>query len=182
MLCKNHNKEIAIDRCSICGNWFCEDCVIIDNIKASCNICRGEKTPNKKNVVIREVIEDTVKKTVTDDENKVVDKKVIVKPLSANAARRPRKIISNGESVNIDDHTEIFKHNAKIKNQIIKSNNNNYSVSKYNNYELKKAISSLGTGLIVVFIGSSLGIGVVSIVGFVLIARAIIDIMSSKNY
>ncbi|MFV0504694.1 MAG: hypothetical protein ACK5LT_12130 [Lachnospirales bacterium] len=55
MLCKNHNKEIAIEKCNSCGHWYCDDCVkIIDN-KAICNHCLGEVTPNKETEKEKEI-------------------------------------------------------------------------------------------------------------------------------
>lgn len=45
MICKNHNNEIAIEKCSSCGRWFCDACVTIVDNKALCNHCQGKKTP-----------------------------------------------------------------------------------------------------------------------------------------
>lgn len=45
MICSNHKNEIAIEKCSSCGRWFCDACVTVVDNRVLCNHCKGEKTP-----------------------------------------------------------------------------------------------------------------------------------------
>lgn len=97
MICKNHKNEIAIEKCSSCGHWYCDECVTVVDNKAICNHCSGKKTPIignglKENIIkgkkkYTEVnIDDNIKKPYWDDDylkkhkdKTLSDQKAIVK-------------------------------------------------------------------------------------------------------
>ncbi len=169
MICKNHRNEVAIEKCSNCGQWFCDDCITVDNIKASCNICLGKKTPNKEKVVIKDIIEE---KTEAKPSNEPL-KRTTITPMPTHMERQPRVINSKTQLTTSD----IINNNNRIKSEITRRDN--YTPVVSDNTALKKGIWRIASGLIVIVVGAEIFLPIVSIVGIVMVITAIIDIKSN---
>ncbi len=120
MRCKNHKNIVAIEKCDICNQWFCDDCVTEIDTKLVCDFCNlvnnenyvKPKQPNKTKE------ENKIKQQNTTKE--VEQPKIIVPPTEVKVIKeQPKNYTLEEKKLLIKKEKMAIKQSKKQRDNIL---------------------------------------------------------------